>query len=101
MIQTLNEDAQVALLLCTSLALPGPEAQSVLKPLRTAEWNGLVRRLLSSSLSGPSGLLRLSQDQMRTVLGIAETDAERLTKSVADIVSDITPATATPTISLE
>ncbi len=73
----LTTDSQAMLLLCSRLGLSDKTGP---KPLTLREWNYLARKLLSSSLGTPGGLLGLSVGDLRTALSSSDNEAERLSR---------------------
>lgn len=73
-------ESQTILLLCSHLGLP---AQPDPAPLTLREWNPLERKLASSALGNPSGLLGLGATEIVTALGISLGEAERLARLLA------------------
>ena len=73
----LTTDSQAMLLLCSRLGLSDETGP---KPLTLREWNSLARRLLSSSLGTPGGLLGLSVGDLITALSLSDNEAERLAR---------------------
>ena len=73
----LTTDSQAMLLLCSRLGLSDETGP---RPLTLREWNSLARKLLSSSLGTPGGLLGLSADALETGLALSNDEAERLAR---------------------
>ena len=73
----LTTDSQAMLLLCSRLGLSDETGP---KPLTLREWNSLARKLLSSSLGTPGGLLGVSVDALETALALSNDEAERLAR---------------------
>jgi predicted Rossmann fold nucleotide-binding protein DprA/Smf involved in DNA uptake len=71
----LSPDSQAILLLCSHLGLPvNPDPA----PLTLREWNALARKILSSPLQRPGGLLGLGMEELKKELELNEAEAQRL-----------------------
>jgi DNA processing protein len=75
--QKLSQDAQVILLLCSSLGLPRKIATET-RPLSQEEWNDLARRIADSDLKRPGALLECDLKSLQEKLGFSDAFAERL-----------------------
>jgi predicted Rossmann fold nucleotide-binding protein DprA/Smf involved in DNA uptake len=75
--ETLTDDAQAILLLCSTLALP--RSPGALKPLSRAEWNLVARAISTSRIARPAGLLGSSADDIRRELRVDSSLADRIT----------------------
>ncbi len=71
----LSPDSRVLVLLCSHLGL-SPEDEG--EPLTLRDWNPLARKIKSSDIARPGGLLGLQVVDIQKHLGLTEMDAERL-----------------------
>jgi predicted Rossmann fold nucleotide-binding protein DprA/Smf involved in DNA uptake len=71
----LSPDSRVLVLLCSHLGL-SPDDE--LAPLTLRDWNSLARKMKSSGIATPGGLLGLSVVDIQKQLGLTEQDAVRL-----------------------
>src|SRR6266508_3260947 len=67
-IETLTDDSQAVLLLCSTLALS--RSQAAPKPLSRSEWNDLARAIGASRFRRPGALLGASPDDVSKELRI-------------------------------
>ncbi|HET7694106.1 MAG TPA: DNA-processing protein DprA [Vicinamibacterales bacterium] len=74
----LNNDGQVILLLCSTLALP--RSSGGVKPLSGREWNELARGISTSHFRRPGALLGAAADDIRRELRLDASLAERIGK---------------------
>lgn len=69
-----SDNAYVTILLCSHL-IKDEEA----KPFSIVEWSNLAANIINSNIKEPSGLLRLSKQEIQENLLISEEKAERIT----------------------
>jgi DNA processing protein len=74
---TLSPDSQAMLLVCSQLGLLNDSDNP---PLTLREWNLLARKLANSSLARPGGMLGLTTAELQQILGLSETEAQRLAR---------------------
>ena len=74
---TISPDSQAMLLLCSHLGLSNDPDTT---PLTLREWNPLVRKIAASSLGRPGAMLGLSADDLQRMLGLSETESQRLAR---------------------
>jgi DNA processing protein len=76
----LSLDSRVLLLLCSHLGL---EKDTDLSPFTLREWNPLARKIPSSKINRPEGLLGRSVIEIKKELDLTDTEAERLARLLA------------------
>lgn len=74
---TISPDTQAMLLLCSQLGLSNDPDNA---PLTLREWNPLARKLTTSALARPGGLLGLSVADLRRAMDLTDAEAQRLAR---------------------
>ena len=78
---SLSEDSQAMLLICSNLAITKSEKRNV-KPYTLREWNNLASKLMKSSLNSPKAFFHYSSKEWKDNLNLADSEIDRLKRLI-------------------